>query len=133
MAHCLIIDVVMLDRIFQPAQARIFRSLGRFQIKDIGVGGNRPRLFDKFVGHPLQQGLSSFPIGPMQAHSLRIENNAALSSLTGATFQVGAGNIIIAGNAVLSQCQVNTFLSAQQAGGWTGVASVSGPLPPCAR
>lgn len=84
------------------------------------------------VGHASQTGLTSFPIGPMQAQALRIENNAALAALSGASFQVGAGNITIAGNPALSQCEVNAFLAQQQAGGWTGTASVSGTLP-CAR
>jgi len=33
---------------------------------------------------------------------------------------------------VLSQCQVDSFLAAQQTGGWSGTASVSGTQP-CAR
>lgn len=74
-------------------------------------------------------GMNVTPMANASVYALRIENNAMLNSLTGTSFQVGAGNIVIANNPALSQCQVNTFLAAQQAGGWTGTATVSNTLP----
>lgn len=82
-----------------------------------------------FTSHNSVTGLSVIPLANAPVHGLRIENNAALNNLTGTTFHVGAGDIVISGNPALSQCQVNTFLAAQQAGGWTGNAVVSGTLP----
>jgi hypothetical protein len=66
-------------------------------------------------------------LGAVSVHALRLENNTVLDNLDG-TFQVGAGNIEIHANPLLSQCEVNDFLASQQAGGWSGVASVSGTL-----
>jgi hypothetical protein len=83
-----------------------------------------------FTGHlAWATNLSLLPVGAAPVHGLRIQNNAGLNNLTGTSFQVGAGDIVISGNPALSQCQVNTFLAAQQAGGWTGNAVVSGTLP----
>ena len=47
----LIIDLMVFDRIFEPAQHGLLRRVTRFQVKDIGVLGHGARLFDKFVGH----------------------------------------------------------------------------------
>jgi hypothetical protein len=77
--------------------------------------------------HGFGTNLSALPVQNADVHSFRIENHATLTTLT-TTNQVGAGDINIHGNPVLSQCTVNTFLAAQTAGGFSGDAYVSGTL-----
>lgn len=102
------------------------KQMGGAWTNTVNVGGELG-----FIDHT-NQATMVIPLVNAQVGALRIENNAAITTINGNSFQVGAGNIVIAGNPVLSQCQVNTLLAAQQAGGWPGTASVSGTLP-CAR
>lgn len=82
-----------------------------------------------FIGHATTTGISGLPVGAANVGSLRIQDNTALTALSGTSFQVGAGGISISGNPALSQCAVIPFLAAQQTGGWTGTASVTGTIP----
>jgi hypothetical protein len=100
------------------------KQLGGPWANAVTIGGEL-----RYIGHTSMANFSALPLAGAQVHALRIENNTVLSSLTGTTFQVGSGDIFISGNPALSQCQVDTFLAAQQAGGWTGDAIVSGTLP----
>jgi len=103
------------------------KQMGNAWTNTVSVGGELG-----FIDHT-SQATMVIPLVNAQVGSLRIENNATLTTITGNTFQVvGSGGIVIAGNPALSQCQVNTLLAAQQAGGWTGTATVSGTVP-CAR
>ncbi len=81
-----------------------------------------------YLGHNLVTTLSEVPWA-LTAQALRIENNAALTALTGIQAQITSGPITIGGSPQLSQCLVNTFLADQTSGGWTGVANISGTLP----
>ena len=72
--------------------------------------------------------LSTVPIGAVNVDGVRIEGQPTLTTLDG-TFQAGAGNITILGNPNLSQCDVDAWLTALTAGGWTGVASVADTVP----
>ena len=55
-------------------------------------------------GFRVPSGDDFLPLSNALVHGLRIENNAALNNLTGITFHVGAGDIVISGNPALSQC-----------------------------
>lgn len=99
------------------------KQMGNAWTNPVSVGGELG-----FIGHT-SQATMVIPLVNAAVGALRIEGNAALTTITGNTFQVGTGNIVITGNPVLSQCQVNSLLAAQQAGGWTGAAVVSGTLP----
>jgi hypothetical protein len=81
------------------------------------------------IGQTGLTGLGALPVGAVAAHALRVQDNPALVDLTGASFQVGAGDITITGNTSLEQCEVDAFLAAQTAGGFTGNALVSDTLP----
>jgi hypothetical protein len=80
-----------------------------------------------YLGYPSNTNVSFNAVQGALASSLRIENNAALTTL-GTGVQIGAGNIEIHGNPQLSQCEVDGFLSEQLAGGWTGSAFVTGTI-----
>ena len=71
--------------------------------------------------------LSAVPIGAVSVDGVRIEGQPGLTTLDG-TFQAGAGDINIASNPALSQCVVDTWLSDQTTGGWTGTAFVAGTI-----
>jgi hypothetical protein len=99
------------------------KQLGGPWTNAVTIGGEL-----RYIGHTSIANFSAMPLAGAQVNALRIENNAVLNSLTGTTFQVGGGDIVISGNPALSQCQVDAFLAAQQAGGWTGSAVVSGTV-----
>jgi hypothetical protein len=103
------------------------KQIGGTWSNSVNVGGELG-----FIGHAADDALT-IPLPNAQVGALRIEDNAELTILTGNSFQVGAGPIVIADNPMLSQCEVNTFLAMQAAGGWTGTASVSDTLPCAAR
>lgn len=71
--------------------------------------------------------LSDLPVGSVDAHGIRLEDNLNLVILDG-TAQAGSGDITISGSPSLSQCDVDTWLSSQSAGGWTGMSSVNGTV-----
>lgn len=67
----------------------------------------------------LTTNLSVVPVSNISAAGLRAENNAALTGL-GVNVHLGAGDIHIHNNPMLSQCTVNNFVNAQIAGGFSG-------------
>jgi len=77
--------------------------------------------------------LQQLPVGAISAGAFRLENVASITSLAGSSFHVvGAGTITISGIPALSQCEVDDFLDAQQAAGWTRTSTnvvVSGTIP----
>jgi len=90
-----------------------------------GVGGELA-----LIGGPGLTSLQLLPVGATTAGSFRLETQPVMTTLAGSSFHVvGAGPITISGAPALSQCEVNTFLDAQQAAGWTGTPDVSGTIP----
>jgi hypothetical protein len=79
------------------------------------------------VVHSVGSALKALPVGASSVGARRLENNTIL---TGTSIHVvGAGPSAISGDPALSECEVNTFLAAQQAAGWTGAAVVSDTVP----
>ena len=80
-----------------------------------------------FLDNSVLSALTDAPLGSVSVDSLRIEGQVNLTTLDG-SLQVGAGDIHISGNTALSQCEVDTFLTTQGAGGWSGTSFVSDTL-----
>jgi len=95
------------------------KSLGGPWPTSATVGGEL-----RFVNQTYTQ-LSSMPATLTTVAGLRLENNPNLADLSAVAFQLGAGDVFISGNPSLPQCEVDAFLAAQTAGGWTGTAFVA--------
>ena len=76
--------------------------------------------------------LANVPTTLTSVGGLRLLGNTNLTTLSGKSLQLGARDVAISGSPSLPQCRVDAFLAAQSAGGWTGLASVSGTAAgPC--
>ena len=71
--------------------------------------------------------LSSVPVGAIDVNGIAATDNVNLTTLDG-SLQAGTGDITIDNSPALSQCDVDTWLAAQTAGGWSGSDSITGVL-----